>query len=77
MKDKKKTTKNGKTAIAFKNISDAMKLIKLLPKKQFHVMDMSGIELIEQSDEYIQDITRMKKLERILKMEFEDTFDIK
>jgi len=77
VKDKKKTTKNGKTAIAFKNISDAMKLIKLLPKKQFHVMDMSGIELIEQSDEYIQDITRMKKLERILKMEFEDTFDIK
>lgn len=43
-----------------------MKLIKLLDKDTFFVLDMSGKELMEKSGELILNTLRMAKLERVL-----------
>jgi len=75
VKGTKKCTKNGKTAICFKNESDAMKLLRHLEKGSYFVLDMNGNELIEQSAQFVQNVARMKKLERILMEEFENDFD--
>ena len=76
VKGTKKCTKNGKTAICFKNESDAMQVIKNLEKDTYFVLDMNGTQLVEQSAHFIQSVARTKKLERILKDEFENDFDL-
>lgn len=76
VKGTKKSTKYGKTAICFKNESDAMKLLRHLEKDSYFVLDMNGNQLIEQSEQFVQNVARMKKLERILMIEFEDDFDL-
>ena len=75
LKGTKKCTKNGKTAICFKSESDAMKLLRNLEKGTYFVLDMNGNQLIEQSTHFIQNVARMKKLERILIEEFENDFE--
>lgn len=74
VKGTKKCTKNGKTAICFKNESDAMRLLRHLDKGSYFVLDMNGNELVEQSEQFVRNVARMKKLERILIEEFENDF---
>jgi ribosomal 30S subunit maturation factor RimM len=66
----KKCSKVGKTAIAFKNESDAMKLLKHLDEGTYFICDMNGTEIIEQSMHFIKNVSRIKKLERVLSDEF-------
>jgi len=66
----KKCSKVGKTAIAFKNESDAMKLLKHLDEGTYFICDMNGAEIIEQSEHFIKNVSRIKKLERVLSDEF-------
>lgn len=76
VKGHKKCTKQGKTAIAFKNESDAMKVLRNLLPEDFMVLDMSGTELIIQSEQFVKNVARLKKLERILIDEFTDDFEL-
>lgn len=52
-----------------------MKLLRHLEKGSYFVLDMEGNELVEQSAQFVQNVARMKKLERILIDEFEDDFE--
>jgi len=62
-----KSSKCGKTAIAFKHTSDVFKVIQLLPKNTFYVMNMNGEELVERSEKFILQQSRKEKLDQILK----------
>ena len=75
VKGSKKCSKVGKTAIAFKSESDAMKLLRNLQKGTYFVLDMNGNELVEQSEQFVKSVARMQKLERILITEFSDDFE--
>lgn len=77
VKGHKKCTKQGKTAIIFKNESDAMKVLRNLSPEDYMVLDMSGTELIIQSEEFVRNVARMKKLERVLFEKFADDFESK
>ena len=74
VKGTKKCTKSGKTAICFKNESDVMRVLRHLDKGSYFVLDMNGNELVEQSEEFVRNVARMKKLERILIDEFGNDF---
>jgi len=62
-----KSSKMGKTAIAFTSNSDAMKLTTLLLKDSFYVLNMNGEELVEKSEQFIVQQSRKEKLDNILK----------
>lgn len=61
-----KATKNGKTAISFREKGDAMKVIRLLPKDTFYILDMNGEELEEKTDIFILNQSRAEKLRKLM-----------
>jgi len=54
VKDIKKTTKHGKTAIAFKNFDSMGLVISKLQKGEYYILDCEGDELIEQNERFIK-----------------------
>jgi len=62
-----KQSKMGKTAIAFKSDSDCMRIISLLPKKSYYILNMDGDELTEKTEQLVIQHSRKEKLENILK----------
>ena len=54
VKDIKKTTKHGKTAIAFKGFDDMGFIISKLNKEEYYILDCEGDELIEQNERFIK-----------------------
>lgn len=63
-----KSTKNGKTAIAFTEKGDAMKVIRLLPKETFYILDMNGEELEEKTELFILNQSRAEKLRNLMQI---------
>lgn len=61
-----KSSKNGKTAIAFRDKSDAMKVIRLLPKDTFYILDMNGDELEEKTELFVLNQSRAEKLRKLM-----------
>lgn len=66
VKGAKKASKNGKTAICFKNESDAMKVIRLLEKDTYFILNMKGEELVEESAKIIKNQDRSAKINRLM-----------
>lgn len=79
VKSTKKTTKYGKTAIAFETEGGAVSLLKLIKPEEYFILDMQGQELTEKSQKFVVMISRMKKLERVLKydlkLEIEEKYE--
>ena len=66
LKGTKKKTKHGKTSVAIKDETDAIKLMKLLPQNSFFILNMQGDELVEQSEALIIQESRQRKIDQIL-----------
>lgn len=66
LKGTKKKTKHGKTSVAVKDETDAIKLMKLLPENSFFILNMQGDELVEQSEALIIQESRQRKIDQIL-----------
>jgi len=62
----KKKSKSGKTSLAFKEQSDAIKLMRTLPVGSFFVCNMQGDQLVEQSDALIIQEFRNSLIDDIL-----------
>ena len=62
----KKKNKSGKTSLAFKEQSDALKLMRNLPLGSFFVCNMQGDQLIEQSEALIIQELRNSLIDEIL-----------
>lgn len=61
-----KSTKFGKTAIAFLEKGDAMKVIRLLPKGTFYILNMEGEELEEKTELFVLNQSRVEKLKKLM-----------
>lgn len=66
LKGTKKKTKQGKTSVALKDETDAIKLMRALPEGTFFVMNMQGDELVEQSEALVIQEARERKIEQLL-----------
>jgi hypothetical protein len=64
--DIKKKNKSGKTSLAFKEQSDAIKLMKSLPEGSFFICNMQGDQLVEQSEALIKQEFRNSLIDNIL-----------
>jgi hypothetical protein len=62
----KKKNKSGKTSLAFKEQSDAIKLMKSLPEGSFFICNMQGDQLVEQSEALIKQEFRNSLIDDIL-----------
>jgi hypothetical protein len=62
----KKKSKSGKTSLAFKEQSDAIKLMRTLPVGSFFVCNMQGDQLVEQSEALIIQEFRNSLIDDIL-----------
>lgn len=61
-----KTTKNGKTAVALKSNSDAIKLMKILPSNTYYVLNWLGDAVEARDETLIKQATLAKKLQKVL-----------
>lgn len=61
-----KSTKNGKTAIAFREKGEAMKVIRSLPKDTFYILNMEGEELEEKTELFVLNQSRVEKLRKLM-----------
>jgi hypothetical protein len=64
--DIKKKSKSGKTSLAFKDQSDAIKLMRNLPEGSFFICNMQGDQLVEQSEALIRQEFRNSLIDDIL-----------
>jgi len=60
VKDSKKCTKFGKTAIVFKNVDDLKQVMLRLEPKEYFILDCDGEQLVEKNTRFVKLIMLQK-----------------